>query len=277
MSDAPKPDPKVDELEDKLDRTLKLSAAEVQRRKERDYAGELLALGIPKMEAPEPGTIILDVGITGTGKSTWAKAMLAAWFSLRVVAWDHLDEMSIYGRERPEVMLGPLTKRVTIDELRANPAMLDEPELRLAVVPTRRGPKGRGQDFCDFVDLLALEDEERDTEAVEAMGTLPYLLVIEEVARLSDYASEEFKTIATVGRHSGASVLAIAQWAAAIPHPMRRQCRRIVAHAQTWDLDIDALAQPMGAELAEQVKNLPNHQQVIWDRDAAHRGGTTAA
>lgn len=274
-----KPSAEVEfELDLKLDRSLKLSDAEVQRRLRHDYARELLALcEWEPMAEPEPGDIILDVGITGTGKSTWLKAMLALWASLRVVAWDHLDELTIFGRQTPYVKLGPLTKRMTIDELRSNPSVLDEPGLRLGVVPVRRGPKGRGQDFCDFIELLCLDDEERADEDSESRGTLPYLLALEEVPRVAPYAQQELETVATIGRHSGVSVVAVAQWAAAIPHQLRRQCRRIVAHAQTWDLDLDALAQPMGPELAERVKSLPNHQRVIWDRDAAHRGTTAAA
>lgn len=276
-----KPAPEVEvELDERLDRVLKLSDAELQRRLKADYPGELLALkGFEEMARPEPGVITIDVGITGTGKSTWLKVMLARWLkdpSTRVVAWDHLDELSIYGRASPYRMMGPLPKRVTMDQLREHEEMLDEPELRIAVVPTRRGADGRAKDFRDLVDLLGLEDLEREDEVAEAMGNLPYLFCIEETGRVAEFCLEEFKVISTVGRHSGVSVIAVAQWAAAIPHPLRRQARVIVAHGQDWDIDIDALADPMGRELAETVRGLPDHQRVIWDRDAAHRGSSAA-
>jgi hypothetical protein len=269
MSEAAKrtPEAATEELADRLDRKLKISPAEVARRLARDYAGELLKLERwQKMAPPEPGEIILDVGITGTGKSTWAKAMLALWVHLRVVAWDHLDELSIFGRQTDYVMLGSLTERVTIDELRANPSILDKPTLRLAVVPTRRGPEGRAQDFRDFIDLLELDDQERADEETERCDTLPYLLLLEEVARTAKFCAAEYETVATIGRHSGVSVLAVAQWAAAIPHPLRRQCCAIAAHAQTWNIDIDALAEPMGRDDAERVRALKKHERVLWTR-----------
>ena len=260
-------DAREKEMDARLSRDLRLSAAERDRRLGLDYMGALFALDVPKVPAPKPGEHMLIVGITGSGKSTTAKALVARW-AARVAVWDPLDEHSIWGVQTEQVMLGALRRRITIDELRNSPGILDEPDLRAAIVPTRKGQKGRAQDFADFVDLLALEDQPREDEIAEAAAGQPLIVVVEEVPRLAQFCTGEFEALACVSRHSGVAVVAVAQYASGIPHPLRRQCRRIVAHAQTWDLDIDALAQPMGDDRAELVRSLRGHDSITWDREA---------
>ena len=228
-----------DELDERLSRELKLTAGERERRLACDFRAALLALGVPFLPAPKPGEHSIIVGITGSGKSTTAKVLVAQWKDARVLVVDLLDEHSIWGVQTDQVMLGSLTRRITIDELRERPETLEEPGLRAALVFTRKGAKGRAKDFRDFVELLALEDQERADEETEAAAGQPLIVVVEEVPRLAPHCANEFEALACVSRHSGVSVIAVGQYASGIPHPLRRQCRRIIAHAQTWDLDID--------------------------------------
>jgi hypothetical protein len=232
----------------------KLSLAELEERERLDTAGELRALGIPAVPSPEAGDIWVVVGKMGTGKSTWAKAQVATWpDSIRVICFDYCDEWSRLGRASKHVRLGPLTQRMTVDEICASPAVLDAPYLRLAVVPEGT----RAERAEDFRDLLALLDvgggDDRDC-----------VLVVEEVWATAALCKDEYGTLATLGRHSGLAMVFVAQWASAIPHEVRRQARLIAAHTQTLPLDIDALAEVMGEEAAARVRHLPKGEAEIW-------------
>lgn len=266
-----------EEADQLLDRRLKLSDLEVQRRLSRDYASELLARFDRKelLEAPEPGTIISCVGLSGTGKSTFLKACACGWLAEGKVVrvWDYLDEWSIFGVERTDTegrhlrMLGPLRHRYTSDELleRDDLDELLQSDESFAVVPSRRGAKGRSADFRDLVDDLGVDDQEREREDREGV-VRAYIFIVEETWQLLDDCHAQFKALSGIGRHSGLSVVASSQFTTGIPHEIRRQSRTIVAHLQDDDLDIDRLAKRMGKERAEQVRQLADYERIIHHR-----------
>jgi hypothetical protein len=237
-----------------------LTPAEISEAERRDTAGELRALGIPVEPPPEAGQILIVVGKMGSWKSTWAKAQVASWpDSVRVVAFDYCDEWSRLGRVSKHTRLGPLTQRMTVDELHNRPEVLDDAYLRLAVVP-QGGADQRAQDFRDVISILGVDGTGRDRDLV---------LVVEEVWATAAACQNEYGTLATLGRHSGLALMLIAQWASAIPHMARRQAALIAAHRQEFDIDIDALTPPMPFEQAERVRHLKRGEREIWREDSA--------
>lgn len=239
-----------------------LSPDELAAAERLDARAQLLELGIPAERVPEAGHVWIVVGKMGSHKSTWAKAQAATWPDrVRVVVFDYCDEWSPYGKKSRHTRPGPMTKRVTLDELAEHPEILDEPYLRLAVVP--RGTRAeRAEDFRQLIEILGVDGTGRDRDLV---------LIVEEVWATAALARDEYGTLATLGRHSGLAMVFIAQWASAIPHEVRRQAALVAAHRQDFDIDIDALTPPMPREQAERVRLLKRGEREIWRESAADR------
>lgn len=180
----------------------------------------------------EPHDVVVITGVRGSGKSSTAKKLMAVQLAAgkRVVAFDPKDEDSRLGKRKKFVELGPLRDRVTVDELLANPGMLDASDLSLAVVPESSDPDELA------VDLKAL------TEQVEHTGDLVFFL--DEVGLYCDEAGQTLKYIGTQSRHwgdEGTPVVFVAQRMVLITRSARDMASVLYTGVQTDPDDLSAL------------------------------------
>jgi hypothetical protein len=181
------------------------------------------------------------IGITGAGKSHYAKKRVMEHVG-RVAVWD-------IKREYP-------LEQVTIEEFmsEASANLLDRADLRIAVVPSTAG-------YADLEEL-----SEKFAAFGKVMRTAhECLLVVDEIGILDGAALRELVYLAALGRDWGLAMVLVAQRAVQIPLTARSQASRIVSFRQTTRRDIDALADIIGTDLAEQVPALPRHKCVEWD------------
>lgn len=219
-----------------------------------------------KAPLPEPRTRWLVVGKTGSGKSTYVKEQLRGWLArgVRVVALDPCDEYSQQGRETGLVRLGPLKKRVTAAQLAADPSLLLERRLSLAVVPGG-GPPTWARAFVMLARM--------------ARHAGRVLLVADEVGTWTDRglhadchrAGAELVSLSTNGRHAGIALALIAQRASQIPAGARAQATSWSVFRQDEPADLEALADRLGRDAAEQVRHLPLGEHHEWRDDTPQR------
>ncbi|MFP2964048.1 ATP-binding protein [Myxococcus sp. 1LA] len=206
-----------------------------------------------------PHDVALFIGKRGSGKSTRAKAALAKAQEAgqRVLAFDPLDEYSQRGRERSQVLLGPLKQRMTVSELAENLDVLLEDELSLAVVPDTREPEEWARDFT----ALLVE--------VEEVGDL--VLAADELAVWGEYAQRHINRAACLSRHwgdAGVALVLSSQRATGIPNTTRTQATQINTGIQDAPADLDALADRIGRELVLKVPKLKRGEAIHWQDSA---------
>jgi energy-coupling factor transporter ATP-binding protein EcfA2 len=215
----------------------------------------------------EPHEVVVITGVRGSGKSTTAKNLAAAQLEAgkRVLYFDVHDEASRQGKKKKHVELGPLRDRVSVDELLADPALLDADDLSLAVVPDSKE-----------ADALA-EDLRAVAELVEHTGDL--VLFLDEVGEYSDDARRTLKKIGTQSRHwgdEGTAVVFIAQRMVLITRSARDMASIIYTGVQTDPDDLRALHKlvvsrlgPEGAEkFVRDVATQPMPGVLEFHRDA---------
>ncbi|NBD09638.1 helicase HerA domain-containing protein [Corallococcus silvisoli] len=202
-----------------------------------------------------PEDVVLCVGKRGTGKSTRAKAMLAAAMAAgqRVLAFDPHDEYSKHGRDSGQVRLGPLTQRMTLVELADNLDVLEEDGLALAVVP-EGSQRDKGEDFAALVD------------DVLDVGELVFLA--DEVGQWGRYAIEALEELACQSRHSAVPVVLVAQRLTQIPKTARTQATQLNSGRQDNPDDLKALADLAGDDFAVAVARLARGEHKHWRDDA---------
>jgi energy-coupling factor transporter ATP-binding protein EcfA2 len=213
--------------------------------------------------------LVCIVGKRGSGKSTFAKALIAKNLSegRRVLAFDPKDEYSRHAPKKKHVDAGPLRDRCTVDELLAHPEWLSAPDLSLAVVSEVSNTDEEG---------LA-EDLEAVTQLVELTGDLVF--VLDEVGLYRDAAARTLKVIGTQSRHwgrEGTPVVFVAQRMVLIEANARKQCSMLVTGRQDDPEDLDAIEKlvlpPLGEEQAaafvQTVATLKRPGLVGW-REAA--------
>lgn len=206
----------------------------------------------------DPRDRIAVLGKTGTGKSNLAKLLAAVLMArgVRIVAYDPEDEWSQHGRERDgEVKLGPLTHRITADELRFNgAAVLDADDLALAVVPDDDLDQA-AEDFTYLADLCK--------------HTGHVCLIIDETGTLQLRAAEKLDAVFTRWRKYSVPVICIAQRAIQVPKTARGQLSQIVCFRQDDTTDVDALAERVrDEEWLASVPQLADGEFLYW-RDGA--------
>ncbi|RJS26075.1 hypothetical protein DRW03_06345 [Corallococcus sp. H22C18031201] len=202
-----------------------------------------------------PHDVALYVGKRGTGKSTRAKAALGAAMKAgqRVVAYDVHDEYSQLGRDSGQVVLGPLTHRMTVSELADNLDVLERDGLALAVVP--EGPnREKGEDFAALV------------EDVLDVGEL--VLLADEVGQWGRYCAEALDELACQSRHSAVPVVLVAQRLTQVPKTARTQATQINSGRQDNPDDLRALADVAGQDFASAVSRLVRGEFRHWRDDA---------
>lgn len=206
---------------------------------------------------PDARDRILYVGKTHSGKSYALKRRIAHWLSLgaRVVAVDFCDEHSKQGKGDT----GSLTERVTDAELAANPKLIKKARLSLAVVPSDESLKGWARCFLLVAALVRAAKQ-------------PVVLVVEEAGTMGDStagsqnhrAKLELVGLAVNGRHAGISLVVVSQRAAMVPLTVRAQLSEIVSFRQDETEDLDALAERIGTEKAQETRNLTVGQSIEW-------------
>lgn len=201
---------------------------------------------------------VLVVGKTGKGKSTWVKNLVRAELARgsRVLAFDPLDEHSREGLDMQGVDLGALRERCTVDELIADPRLLDAPKLSLAVVPDDV-PEKAAEDFGRVSELVKLTGKMH-------RGRLPLVWVVEEVGAFGEYCRAPLNEVATQFRHYGVAVVLCAQRLTQISKTARVQASQIVSFAQDDDDDIQALSSRFGGTLAESARQLDRGEFLHW-------------
>lgn len=216
----------------------------------------------------EPRDRVVVIGKTGTGKSNYAKRLISENLAAgaRVVAFDLHDEYSLKGKRSPQVRLGPLAERCTVDQLVADPRRyLDQNGGGLAIVPEDDDPARVARDFEGVADL------------VRHTGNL--MFVIDEVGYFGDLCEPKLKAIATTYRKFSVSVVMIAQRAVQIPLTARSQASAIVAFRQDEIPDLDALEKRCAGsipDIAVRVARLPPGDHVLW-RDTMQLGSSNHA
>lgn len=194
----------------------------------------------------EPHDLVVITGVRGSGKSSTAKKLIAVNLNAgrRIVAWDPKDEYSRLGRKRKSVELGPLRDRVTLDELLANPEMLDAEDLSLAVVPSNPGTEEPDELAADFKELAG---------QVRLTGDL--MFVVDEVGLIEEDARKTLKIVGTQSRHwgdEGVPLVLIAQRMVLITRSARDMSSIIYTGVQTDPDDLRTLYKLVVARLGEE-------------------------
>lgn len=204
---------------------------------------------------------VLILGKTGSGKSTFAKALAAelAKHKGRVLVFDPHDEFSVDCDLMEGMEPGPLRDRCTVEQLMLHPEWLDDPELSLAVVP-RESWADVGDDWETVAGLVQLA--QRKTKA-----KMPVVLFAEEVGEWESYAREAVNRAATGYRKFGVSIVFSSQRAIGIPKTARVQASQIVSFLQDDDEDLDALSSKFGT-FAEDLRRLTTGDFIHWREGA---------
>lgn len=201
----------------------------------------------------EGADVALYLGKRGTGKSTRAKAlagrcMRAGW---NVVALDYHDEWSKHGHLTDQVTLGPLTQRLELWQVLADPDVILRPKrLCAAVVPSTRDPRAVA---AGFARVMALVSERGET-----------MLAADEVGTWGPFCQEELDTLACNSRHNTVPLVLVSQRAKKISLTTRSQSTHINSGLQTEPQDLDALAEVAGQAFADSVSQLGPFQWCHW-------------
>lgn len=208
----------------------------------------------PELEARDR---LLVVGKTGYGKSTWIKLLLAFLMKRghRILFGDYQDEYSIFGQQNDQRTLGPLTQRITLDELYELPEVLDYEDLALAVV-MRRDPEEAAEDFSDLVEL--------------AEGTGDLVLGFDEVGMFEEHCRKRMHYVATQSRHWNVPLILASQRMVDIHPKARSQASHLVTFHQDNPADLKAIEiLTLSEEFAASVPLLDVGQLKHWrDSDA---------
>lgn len=207
--------------------------------------------------------VVLVIGKRGSGKSYRAKELLARELKAgaRVACFDPHDEYSRLGRPSKQTNLGPLTQRVTVDQLLENPGVLDRPDLACAFVPRSKQRKAIAADFSEFQRLV--------------INTGNLTVCADEVGEYDDVCRDDLETLATQSRHFEMPVIFVAQRATQVPRGARSQASSILCGKQDEEDDVKALAKRCGKDFAERVSRLPRRTLIEWRDDTPTPKETT--
>lgn len=221
-----------------------------------------------KVRLPEPRSRHYFAGKTGTGKSTLLKELLRVWGGkgVRIVALDINDEYSKEGKETGLVRLGPLRRRVTAAQLAADPSMLLDPRLSLAVVPGG-GPRQWARTLVMLSKMLRKAG--RVLFVVDESGTI----IDSNLDPACHQARAELTSLATNGRHAGIALALVTQRAAQLPPGIRSQATTWTVFRQDEPSDLEALEERLGKPFADRVRALPIGEHLDWRDDEANTTG----
>ncbi|WNG57953.1 hypothetical protein F0U59_26765 [Archangium gephyra] len=197
------------------------------------------------------------MAVTGCGKShlvkfKWVPYLLEKGQALAF--WDASDEHSIYGKKRPNNVLGLLRQRLTVPELleayAVDPRVITRRDLALSIVPSSPflTPKQRAAEFRSVMPLL--------------LGRGQLVFFIEEVLQLISHAEGELCEIAAVWPKDVASVF-MGQTPTMFPTEVRAQWTRCISGAQTKLSDRNTIGHDFGMPFASQLQHLKRGQFLV--------------
>ena len=186
--------------------------------------------------------IILVVGKTGSGKTTWAKSLFAQTPRALLADAGFQEFPALYFAEYPEFVHYARTQGAFSD-FQSSP-------FRLSYVPFRWG----------YTPRIVEEPLIFDT----AMELGNCVLFLEEADRFEDPRTlQEYDEVISRGRHHGVSIVAVTPHPYGLPKDLRRQATRIIAFNQDEPGDLDYLAARMG-DAAYTLPSLPRFTYLDW-------------
>jgi hypothetical protein len=200
----------------------------------------------PLQLAPHDRVVI--VGVTGSGKSTYARDTV--WTpAKKAVAWDPYGEFP--------------GDRLTVDEFIEDAGrLMGTKAYHYSIRPAGSMPGEVAEDFKSLVDVL------------QEFGG--YVFVVDECALLRARAGDAIEMVATQSRHwghdsgePGVPTVFLSQRSVGIPLTAREQASVIVSFAQTTPEDLRVLAAKCGEEFAARVGicTRAKHDHAIWRED----------
>lgn len=193
-------------------------------------------------------------GITQSGKSHWVKTKLLPSCE-RVLVLDVNSEYSRHSRSP-----GPLMDMGTTADLVKHPRKLLEPNLSLAVEPTKPMPSHEAK-LLDLITRLLLAMS-RDDQARD----LPQLtLVLDECGDYAPHCKEQLATLATRGAtHLNTRLIVVSQRPALVPATVRGNLGEIECFKIVDGLDKDAIASRTDKNFAERASRLELRRHISW-------------
>lgn len=221
----------------------------------------------PDLWVPDPGEGLLVAGMSGMGKSTFEKALMAHIMEagVDVYSWDAMREMSAEGKEWEEATRGPLHVQLTVSELEVDPrnnlafAQEGTTTRAIAIVPDKEFPS-RSERAEDFVRAMGL------FVANKPKGRCVLLITEAGLLEGEPEAEEVLTEIATTWRKAGVSPIFDTQSAWMVPVRARDQVRTVVSFRQIGENDRRALKSLAGSKYSDAVKELPPFHCLLADR-----------
>lgn len=193
-------------------------------------------------------------GITQSGKSWWVKNKLIPSCE-RVLVLDVNSEYSRHSRTT-----GPLLDQGTAGDLARHPRKLLEPNLSLAIEPTKPMPKHEAA-LLDLISRLLIAAS-REPGAKD----LPRLtLVLDECGDYAPHCHEQLASLATRGlTHLNVRLVVIAQRPNLVPATVRGNLGELVCFKLVEPLDRKAVAERAEKTFAERVSRLELRKHIVW-------------
>jgi len=193
-------------------------------------------------------------GITRSGKSHWVKNQLLPSCS-RVLVLDVNSEYSQHSRTP-----GPLRDRGTTANLVQCPAKLLEPNLSLAIEPTKPMPKYEAN-LLELISRLLIRASQEDHAR-----SLPQLtLVLDECGDYAPHCHEQLASLATRGAtHLNVRLVVVAQRPNLVPATVRGNLEELVVFKLVEPLDRKAVAERADKVFSERVSRQPLRKHLVW-------------
>lgn len=193
-------------------------------------------------------------GMTRSGKSTWVKTKLIPSLP-RVLALDVNREYSRHSQTP-----GPLLDRGTTAELARYPSKLLDPDLSLAIEPTKPD-RASCASLLDLITRLLVCMSSDDKARA-----LPQLtLILDECGDYAPLCQEQLATLAMRGAtHLNTRLVVISQRPNLTPATVRGNLDELHLFRLVDPIDVKAVKERAGLSFAERVKRLELRRSILW-------------